>query len=409
MDSRGGQPAHRADVLVAGAGPSGCRTARALADADHDVLLLDENTAARDEVVCTGIVGREAFHRLDLPRPPVRDVVRRAAFFSPGGVRVDYEPADPLAAVVDRTAFDGALASEARAAGARVLRERAARDVRTDADGVELLLETPDGEERARGRALVVATGHQRWLHRSAGLGDPPDYVHGVHADLPFRDLEAAELYFGSGVAPGFFAWAVPFGEGTARLGVLAPQGGRELFETFLRQEAIRSRLGVPLETGGLELALERLRSRGIVQGRVEPGHADRILAVGEAAGQVKTTTAGGIYYGMVSAERAAEVLDEGLRSDRLDAAFLAHYSEAWWDELGPEIEAGLALQEAVRGMEDEDIDALFRALNDGVAAAVRRAVTFDWHRTALRVLFTHERARKHMARGALSHLARVS
>ncbi len=35
-----------------------------------------------------------------------------------------------------------------------------------------------------RARALVVATGHQRHLHREAGLGRPPGYVRGVNADL---------------------------------------------------------------------------------------------------------------------------------------------------------------------------------------------------------------------------------
>lgn len=397
------------DVIVVGAGPSGCRAARRLAERGHDVLVVDENPGAREQVVCTGIIGREAFDRLDLPRPPVRDHVRRAAFFSPAGVRVDHEPPRPLAAVVDRTAFDDALASEARAAGARILRRRAARGVRVGEDGVRVRVEAPGRVEVMRARVLVVATGHQRWLHRATGLGDPPGYVHGVHADLPFRGLEAAELYFGRDVAPGFFAWAVPFGDGTARLGVLARQGARRLFGAFLRREAIRSRLGVPLDDGGRKLARRRLRSRGIVQGRVTPDRADRVVAVGEAAGQVKTTTAGGIYYGLVGAERAAGALDRALRTDRLDAASLASYSEGWWGELGPEIRAGLALQGAVRGLEDADVDALFRALNDGVGAAVREAVRFDWHRAALQVLFAHDRARGHLSRGALTSPALVS
>jgi flavin-dependent dehydrogenase len=224
-------------------------------------------------------------------------------------------------------------------------------------------------------------------------MGDPPDYVHGVHADVPFQDLDRAELYFGKDVAPGYFAWAVPFGDGMARLGVLAEQGGRQLFERFLRRQEIRSRLPSGEEQDLERIRRRRLRSRGIVQGMVRPSFAERTLAVGEAAGQVKTTTAGGIYYGLIGAEVAARVLCDSLDADDSSSSRLAAYEEAWWDRLGGEIAAGLELQRVGREMSNEEIDRLFEALQDGVAGAVRAAVRFDWHRPALEVLFGRKEA----------------
>jgi len=385
------------EVVVVGAGPAGATAARCLAEAGREVALLDENEGPRTDIVCTGIVGREAFETLALPRGAVTDVVRRAWFFSPGGQAVPYEPTRPLARVVDRVRFDGALARAAREAGAEVLRGHAARGVRREGGRVVVRCWTPDGEREVSGRALVVATGHQRWLHEEAGLGTPARYVHGVHADLPFTGLEGAELYFGNAVAPGFFAWAVPFGEGTARLGVLAPQGGRRFFREFLSREPIRARLGPEvrraLEAGRGEPARaflrSRTRSRGIVQGPVSPSHADRVLAVGEAAGQVKTTTAGGIYFGMLGADMAARVLDDGLAAGRLGAASLARYEELWRGRLGPEIDMGLRLQSAVRDLGDAEIERVFGALQNGVGRMVRRVVRFDWHRPALKLLLS--------------------
>jgi digeranylgeranylglycerophospholipid reductase len=383
------------EIVVVGAGPAGCWTARRLAERGRDVALLDENEGPRTDVVCTGIVGREAFERFPLPQEAVTDVVRKAFFFSPSGQAVPYEPSRPLARVVDRRRFDAALGRGAASAGATLLRGHAARAVRREDGRVLVTCRTPSGERVLGARALVVATGHQRWLHADAGLGAPRRYVHGVHADLPFGPLEGAELYFGNGIAPGFFAWAVPFGRGMARMGVLAPQGARRYFLDFLARPAIRRRLG-PRVVAALEggpgdpdaaWLASRLRSRGIVQGPVSPSYADRVLAVGEAAGQVKTTTAGGIYYGMLGADLAAGALDRALASDRLDAASLAGYEEAWRSRLGPEIDLGLRLQEAVRGLEDQQIERVFGALQNGVGRAVRRVVRFDWHRGALRVL----------------------
>ncbi len=373
------------EVLVVGAGPAGCRAARRLAEMGREVALADENVEPRRSIVCTGIVGREAFENLPLPEAAVTDVVRRAYFFSPSGQAVEHAPARPLARVVDRTRFDAALAREAEEAGAELLRGHRARSFRREGERAVVGFRTASGQAEIGARALVVATGHQRWLHEDAGLGLPRSYVHGVHADLPFGPLDGAEIYFGNGVAPGFFAWAVPYGDGLARLGVLAPQGSRRLFRRFLDREPIRSRLGP--EARSEAFLRERIRSRGVVQGHVSPSYADRVLAVGEAAGQVKTTTAGGIYYGMLGAGIAARALDDALATGRLGAASLAGYEAAWTRRLGPEIDLGLRLQRAVRHMDDRQIERVFDSLQNGMGALVRRVVHFDWQRSALKVL----------------------
>lgn len=388
------------EVVVVGAGPAGSHTAYHLARRGHDVALVDENDGPRCDVVCTGIVGGEAYARFDLDREAVRARIRRARFLSPSGVEVPYDPSEPFANVVDRTDFDDALAQRAVRAGATLLRGHAAREVEKRGDGVVVTALTDAGERLLRARALVVATGHQRWLHESSGLGVPDSYVHGVHADLPFTGLEDAELYFGNEIAPGFFAWAVPFGDGTARLGVLVPQGGRGYFRRFLRRPAIRSRLRVPDGRDLDDWLHARLRSRGIVQGAVTPSYSDRVLAVGEAAGQVKTTTAGGIYYGLIGGEICAGVLSDGLRRDLLDRGFLARYEEEWRKALGAEIEAGFELQQVGRELDDREIDLLFRALQEGVAQVVRRVVQFDWHRPALKALFSRSRVRRVLTGG---------
>ena len=80
---------------------------------------------------------------------------------------------------------------------------------------------------------------------------------------------------------------------------------------------------------------------------------ADRVLAVGDAAGLVKATTGGGIYYSLVSGALAAEVLIAGLRRDRLDAAALRPYETAWRRKLGPELQAQLRLRRIAHRLTD--------------------------------------------------------
>jgi geranylgeranyl reductase family protein len=372
----------RCEVLVVGAGPAGSHAAARLAGAGHDVLLIDGNREPGENVACSGIVGSEAFENLDLPEGSVRASLGSACFYSPSRVTVSYEPAEPLARVVDRCAFDGALARRAQDAGAELRRECKALSVEVTRRGVTVDI-LNGGRGSVEAKAVLLATGHRQNLHGAAGLASHSDYTVGIGAEVPFDDLTAAELYFGNGVAPGYFAWAVPAGPGKARLGVLADRNARALFEKFLGSDEIRPRL--KLEDWREALALARGRALG--HGVVNPSFGERVLGVGEAVGQIKTTTMGGIYYGLLGAEVASEILSEGLARDRLGAGHLARYQKVWTRKLGGEIEAGIEFQRVAQGMTDPQIDRLFESLNNGLADTVRQVVRFDWHRPALDVL----------------------
>lgn len=374
----------RTEVAVIGAGPSGSHAARRLAEEGHDVLLMDANSEPGENVACSGIVGSEAFEAMDLPQNAVLDQVTHARFYSPSKVEVQYDPPKPMARVVDRRVFDGALAQRAREAGATVRRRCKALSLENTGKAIKVSTMN-GGPGSVEAKAVVLATGHRRQLHGAAGLGTHPDHATGIGAEVPFAPLDAAELYFGNGVAPGFFAWAVPAGPGKARLGVLAARNARGLFMKFLQSPEIRPRL----QTSNWRHALEASRGRALGQGVADPTFGDRVLSVGEAAGQIKTTTSGGIYYGLLGAEIASEVLDQGLKKNRLQSRHLARYQKVWTKRLGKEIEVGLELQRIALGMNDTQIDQLFDSLNNGLAKTVRQVVKFDWHRPALHLIMS--------------------
>jgi flavin-dependent dehydrogenase len=124
--------------------------------------------------------------------------------------------------------------------------------------------------------------------------------------------------------------------------------------------------------------------------------YADRVLAVGDAAGLVKATTGGGIYYSVVSAALAAEVLAEALRSDALGAGTLSLYEKQWRSRLGSELRAQLALRMLAQRLGDPDIEALFElARTNGVMPIVRRTARFNQHRDLIVSLFRHPPARR--------------
>jgi flavin-dependent dehydrogenase len=124
--------------------------------------------------------------------------------------------------------------------------------------------------------------------------------------------------------------------------------------------------------------------------------YADRLIAVGDAAGLVKATTGGGIYYSLVSAGIAADVLEEGLSRDALGQRQLEQYQRAWKKRLGPELEAQLSLRLLANRLSDAEIDMLFElAQTDGIMPIVRRTARFNQHRDLILSLLKHPPARR--------------
>ena len=98
------------DVVVVGAGPTGCYAARELAARGYEVLVLEEHADVGEPVHCTGIVGLEIYRRFDLDPSCVEAVLSSARFFSPRGQTLTVTAEEPRALVVDRRQFDRLLA-----------------------------------------------------------------------------------------------------------------------------------------------------------------------------------------------------------------------------------------------------------------------------------------------------------
>ena len=108
------------DVVVIGAGPAGSITARILAEAGRDVLVLEEHDAIGAPVHCTGLLGFDAFDEFDLPRDLILGRAGAARLWGAAGRSVMVHSERVEAAVIDRARLDLTLARRAEHAGAEV-------------------------------------------------------------------------------------------------------------------------------------------------------------------------------------------------------------------------------------------------------------------------------------------------
>lgn len=379
---------HMLDVAVIGGGPGGLRTAALLAKAGFDVTLFEEHDEIGQPVHCTGVLADDAFDEFNLPRRLILNTLSTAKFISPAGFQISYTTPSVEAHVVDRRCLDQAIAAEAAHAGVRLQAGRRVRNVEALDRGMRIDV---DGGTTVCARAVVLACGANYGLQRRFGLGMPTVALNSAQLELPALRGGDVEVHFGTDTAPGGFAWAVPVTRPSGsfvRVGLMCEGDPSLFFRQFVTRVA--PAWGIPPELAG------EPRRRFLPLSTLPRTYASRLLVVGDAAGLVKPTTGGGIYYSLVSAGLAAETLTDALGSDRLEAADLAVYQKRWRQRLGSELQAQLALRMLAQRMTDAEIDSLFDlALTDGVMPIVRRTAKFNRHRTLILELFKHAPARR--------------
>lgn len=376
------------DIVVIGGGPGGLFAAEHLAARGFRVQLFEEHPAVGAPVHCTGVLARDAFNEFDVPEDACLNEVRTARFVSPSGITLSHTTTTVEAVVIDRVVFDRSLAERARAAGAVLEQGRRAIDIEIAFDAATV---TFDSGPAVRARAVVLACGARYSMQRRLGLGFPRAHLQSAQAELTCATPGDVEVHFGSGVAPGGFAWAVPVRRAsgwTVRIGVMAAHDAPLFFAEMVNRVA--PRWGISTD----ELPAPRRRMLPLAP--IHRTYADRLLVVGDAAGLVKATTGGGIYYSLLSGAIAADVLFDGLLRDRLDARSLHEYERRWQAKCGSEFSAQLQLRRVAERLDDREIDALFDlALTDGIMPIVQRTARFNRHRDLVIALFKHPPVRQ--------------
>jgi len=382
------------DAAIVGGGPAGLYAGWKLARAGFSVALFEEHPTSGRPVHCTGVLAADAFDEFGLPDDSVLNPLRHVRFHAPSGATIEYATPTVEAVVIDRAQFDRRLAERASLAGVQLVYGERVTSVDADAAGVRV--STPSTTIQAR--VCALACGASYAVQRRLRLGIPRLLLHSAQAEVPAARLGHVEVHFGERVAPRGFAWAVPVQRERpyVRIGVMcARQAGRH-FDRML--ETIAPRWGVDVS------ARCQPRQKILPLGPIERTFADRVVVLGDAAGIVKPTTGGGIYYSLLSASLASETLAAALARNDTSAAALSAYQSEWRRRLGSELRWQLVLRRIAQRLTDQDIDGLFAlARTDGLMPLLRRTAAFNRHRDFIVALLKHPPARRVLFRAALA------
>lgn len=250
-------------------------------------------------------------------------------------------------------------------------------------DGVTVTVQQDGATHLLHVSVVVLACGPRYQFQQQLGMGSPRRWLKTVQAEVDVPRGGLAKIFLGSRVAPGSFAWWLPVRaeHGTrAKIGVTAISTSQQAFEAFLQ---------VLTQEGLLQDAEILARAWMIPITPLARTYATRVVAVGDAAGQTKPTTGGGLYYGLLCATLAAETLIQGFQEGDLSAGYLARYQARWRQLLGRELRTAARFRWLFEHLSDRELEQIVEVLRqDGLLQFLEEQADFDWHRrTILRAI----------------------
>jgi len=355
-----------------------------LAGLGYETVVLEQKERLGEGVCCTGIIGQECVSSFNIDENVILRQANSAKLFSPSGILFRLWREEPQACIIDRAAFDLAMANRAQANGAQYILNSLVRNIEFRDDRVRV--EAAHQEERSsfEAKAVVIATGFGSKLVERLGLSKAGDFVMGAQAEVSAIEIDEVEVYLGQGIAPGFFAWLVPTSPHRALVGLLSRHNPGLYLRKLMLSLGAQGKI-VPSEA--------ELSYGGIPLKPLAKTCAERLIVVGDAAGQVKPTTGGGIYYGLLCADIAANILHRALASNALSAKSLADYEREWRRKLRQELRIGYQARKFYEHLSDRQIDRIFDIIKSyDIDEALLKAkdLSFDWHGAAVLRLLEH-------------------
>lgn len=349
------------DVVIVGAGPIGGRAAELLSESDLSVLMLEEHTEIGRPFQCAGLVTPSAMEVVEA-YDTVLEEVDGALIHGPSGTLVPVGTEGVLRTyVVCRKRFDQFVVQKGMEAGAHLWLNSTPVEATVADDGAEIIVKKDGVKVNVTCKLIVGADGAHSWTRRFFKMGRPKELMIGFQTEVvgyQGRD-RWLEMYSGEAIAPGFFAWVIPSGFGTHRIGLWSTAdrlNGRSIESCY--QDLLDHDLWKDRFSDIQEIA----RYCGPVpSGMIKKTVKQRVMLLGDAAGMAKPTTGGGIGPGFHQIQCILSPLVEAIMNDNLSDANLRAITKKPWEAMKKEQDRARALRNLlVSDCSDKKLDQHF-------------------------------------------------
>ncbi|MBI4131012.1 MAG: NAD(P)/FAD-dependent oxidoreductase [Nitrosarchaeum sp.] len=345
------------DVVIAGGSVAGLICAREIASNNHSVLVIEEDYEIGTPEHCGGLVSTAGLEELGIVpfRKTFDHLIESAEIYAPNGNSFSVNSKKQRVAEISRRELDKQIAHQAQKNGA-IIKVRTSFQELTD-KGVR----TSEGEIECQ--IFVDARGVSSLIHKDrTGILSSAQYE--IYADWIKKGI--VQMFFDQEKYPGFFAWVIPSDQGKGKIGV-AGKGINvvEAIEKFLC-------------TMGNYSTIRKIYAPIWIKGPIDKFIDGKIVIIGDAAGQAKPTTAGGIYSSGMGGLYAGQAISKFLETkDKLD---LEEYQKRWTEKFGKEFEKQLFARKILERLDNNTINKLFESVTPEITKEISEKEDFDFH-----------------------------
>jgi len=332
------------DVAIIGGGPAGSTAATLLAKAARRVIVLEREKFPRFHIgesllpystqAFDRLGVREKLDRTFLPKFGAEIVAacgtKGVKFYFKDGFRTRRDRAYQ----VTRSEFDKLLLEHSRDNGAEVREETEVKKIAFEEDRVKIDIETSDGARSIiESRYLLDCSGRQTTLGNFFKLKKSYDHLQKFSVFAHYENVDRAEGIDGTlirmvrGLDRWF--WMIPLTPTRMSIGVV-------MDTTTYRAMKLPAEAALEKCIGEQPMVLERMTraervspvySAGDYSYRNARLFGDRWLLAGDAAGFIDPVFSSGVFLAIMSAEKAADALDEVLNDESKKRRLFKDYS----------------------------------------------------------------------------------
>jgi geranylgeranyl reductase family protein len=354
------------DVAVVGGSVSGLLAAREISSLGLSVVVLEEDSEIGTPEHCGGLVSVGGLQQLGVAPSmyTLENTIKFATIFS-ASKSFEVNADNQKVVVIDRRSFDKQLAFQAQDNGAEIRVRCSMRSHDYNSSKNSCILRTSEGEIECK--YIVDARGVGSIINRDRnGILQSAQYE--VYADWIERDR--IQVRFDAKRFPGFFAWIIPIGFKRAKVGV----AGRAINAA--------TALNGYLTSMGRHNIIRKVYAPIWIKGPIKNFVEGNIVIIGDAAGQTKPTTAGGIYTcgmgGIIAGRSIAKAID------KKDPKFLNEYAKTWSSIFKTEFDKMLLTRMFLERLDNKSIDDLFDNISNNETETVSKMGDFDFHSEAV-------------------------
>lgn len=351
------------DVVVVGGGPIGGRVAGNIAKKRFKVALLEKNKEIGQNLNCAGLVTSRIFELVNVPKKQImQNKIKGANIHSPSNKILTIGGNKTHAISIDRTLFDREIIKNSKKQGAELFLENKALSIQKEND---CYLVKTSRNLKFKCKLLIGADGPHSKVRESLSFTKPKEFLKGIGAEITNTSLnpEFVEIFIGEKIAPGFFAWIIPTSKDgtTARIGLCttkkADHPSKYYFEKMFKHNFFQPYLK--------NCKIKRNIGGTIPLGLLKKFYLDNVMLVGDAAAQVKPTSGGGLYPGLLSANICSEVAIEALKLNDFSSNILKKYQKTIQEEIGSELKKGMRYRTLFKTLSDKKLDKYIEKLQN--------------------------------------------